>query len=68
MTRKHYKAIAAALADVRRVHIARAAPNVAESRIHAVLDDATIMLAAVCGAANARFDRQKFLDACGYQG
>jgi hypothetical protein len=50
MTRKHFVAIAAAIAEIRS---AAERKRVAE------------LLATVCAALNSRFDRGRFLRACG---
>jgi len=50
MTRKHFNAIAAAIAEIRS---ASERKRVAE------------LLAAVCAAFNSRFDRARFFRACG---
>ena len=55
MTRQHFKAIAAAMAAVKPTC------NTAQWDKH------VLALADMCARENPRFDRDKFLVACGYQ-
>lgn len=62
MTRKHFKTIAAALADLR--------PNnptgwVSIGSALALWSDCVYRMANLCADSNPRFDRDKFLAACG---
>lgn len=70
MTRKHFKAIAAAIASARRDTFEN--PSVeasAAARIGASMAVSSIILelAAVCAAENPNFDRLRFIEACGGQ-
>lgn len=55
MTRQHFKAIAAAMAAVK------------PTRNTAQWDKHVLALADMCAQENPRFDRTRFLAACGYQ-
>jgi hypothetical protein len=60
MTRKHFEAIAAAISDARNDPIV--------CKTLGALDGVTILankLADVCAGSNGRFDRGRFLRACG---
>lgn len=62
MTRQHFKAIADALNEVRTTVVMTRNPLLAK---HAALDAAAHNLADACAEFNPRFDRDKFLKACG---
>jgi hypothetical protein len=60
MTRKDYTALAAALANVRPIHGE-------DARFHAQFNLDAHAVADVLAADNARFDRARFLAACGVE-
>lgn len=60
MTRKHFEAIAAAVLEVRDV------PRIHYTSLEReILDTMADKLADVCAGSNGRFDRGRFLRACG---
>lgn len=61
MTKKDYQAIARAIHEAREDHAKRAAW---ESEVKEVLGDVTARLANVLTAADPRFDRARFVEAC----
>ena len=65
LTRRHFKAIAAALSLVRPVPERYAHMNSYDAAV-VQWRDSVCRLADMCAAENERFDRHKFYEACGY--
>jgi hypothetical protein len=64
MTRKHFAAIARAMKELRKFEVEDAelsSENVRVVRYSSVVD----ALAGLCAESNARFNRDRFLEACG---
>ena len=60
MTKKHFEAIAEAFKEVRAIQ------NVQESaEAKAALDILAATLSRICAESNGRFDKNRFLRACG---
>lgn len=68
MTKKDFEAIARAIAEARTLGVHM---NTSEARANArasALNDATVLIADYCAADNPRFDRARFMRACGVEG
>ena len=64
MSRKHYQAMADEFANVREIASETTTPSVSASV--ALVDLLAERIANVCAFDNAKFDRARFLEACGF--
>lgn len=65
MTKKHYEAIAAAIESQSRVRIANN-PEAQSARLQALCDVAE-QFAIIARRDNPRFNRERFMSACGFK-
>jgi hypothetical protein len=64
MTRKDFVALAEAIRDCRNALIA-SSPETSRHLIHQITRSMALDVAKVCAGQNARFDKSRFLEACG---